>query len=114
MDNIIGGNTKNQINNLCLPSLNLVSDNDSNITIADTCTSGNYLKMNYTPDYRWIAKDPITVRLPNGDQLKNTHDCFLPIPNLPQDTDTARIFPGLQTASLLSIRNCVMLGVKPS
>lgn len=30
--------------------------------------------------------------------------CYLPIPNLPHDTVIARIFPQLQTASLLSLR----------
>ena len=59
--------------------------------------------MKYDPREKWIAIDPITVRLPNGDKLKNTHEYFLPIPQLPQDSITARIFPGLHTASLLSI-----------
>ena len=59
--------------------------------------------MKYDPPEKWIATDPITVRLPNGDKLQNTHECFLPIPQLPQDSITARIFPGLHTASLLSI-----------
>ena len=39
----------NSINNLCLPSLNLVSKNDSNVTIADTGASGHFLTMTYNP-----------------------------------------------------------------
>ena len=59
--------------------------------------------MTYNPPEKWIATDPITVRLPNGEKLKNTHECYLPIPELPTESITARIFPGLHTASLLSI-----------
>ena len=68
--------------------------------------------MNYNPTEKWIATDPITVRLPNGDKLQNTHECFLPIPQLPKGSITARIFPGLHTASLLSIGELCDAGCK--
>ena len=47
-------------------------------------------------------KFPNTVKLPDGTRIQNTHECYLPIPNLPQDAVIARIFPQLQTDPLLS------------
>ena len=51
----------------------------------------------------WPAKFPVTVKLPDGTQIQNTHEYYLPIPNLLQDAVISRIFPQLQTASLLSL-----------
>ena len=68
--------------------------------------------MNYNPTDKWIATDPITVRLPNGEKLQNTHECFLPIPQLPKGSITARIFLDLHTASLLPIGELCDAGCK--
>ena len=50
------------------------------------------------------SKNPILVRLPNCTIIQNTHECYLPIKNLPKEAILVRVFPQLNSASLLSIR----------
>ena len=71
--------------------------------IADSGASGHYLTLCFNTENKWVAKNPISVKLPNGTIIQNTHECYLPIPNLPKEAILARIFPQLHSASLLSI-----------
>ena len=88
-------------------------DNDSIVTVADSGASGHYLTLRHTKQLpTWPAKFPITVKLPDGTRIQNTHECYLPIPNLPHDAIIARIFPQLQTASLLSLGQLCDAGCK--
>ena len=85
------------------PLLNNV-DNGSIVTVANYDASGHYLTLRHTKQLQtWPTKFPITVKLPDGTRNQNTHECYLPIPSLPNDAFIARIFPQLQTASLLSL-----------
>ena len=70
--------------------------------IADSGASGHYLAVKNKPEKIWKAKIPITVKLPNGERLQNTHECHLNIPLLNTSAKLARIFPGIQH-SLLSL-----------
>ena len=70
--------------------------------IADSGASGHYLAVKNIPATIWKAKNPITVKLPNGERLQNTHECLLNIPLLDPSARLARIFPGIQH-SLLSL-----------
>ena len=56
-----------------------------------------------TSQIKELEKTPISVRLPNNQFIKNTHEAFLPIPGLPESARLARIFPQLTSASLISI-----------
>ena len=73
------------------------------LALADSGASGHNLTMTYATKNKWPAKYPISVHLPNGKIIKNTHECYLPIPQLPKEAVLARIFPELSSASLLSI-----------
>ena len=79
-------------------------DNDTIVTVADSGASGHYLTLRHTTQLpTWPAKFPITVKLPDGTRIQNTNECYLPIPDIPHDSIITRIFPQLQTASLLSL-----------
>ena len=70
--------------------------------IADSGASGHYIAIKHQPKNSWRTESPISVRLPNGEQLKNTHECLLDMPQLPKSARLARIFPGMKH-SLLSL-----------
>ena len=59
-----------------------------------------------------VAKQPITVRLPDGSTLQSTHTCNLDIPWLPKEATEAHIIPGLAHSSLISTRKLCNAGCK--
>ena len=72
---------------------------------ADSGASGTYLKLedkiactNVIP-----TKNPTTVLLPTQETMCSTHDAELPIWELSKSARSAKIFPDLTSASLLSI-----------
>ena len=52
---------------------------------------------------RQEAKNPMSVKLPDGVYMGSTHTCTLAIPELPAKARNAHIIPGLAAHSLLSI-----------
>jgi hypothetical protein len=71
--------------------------------IADTGTTGHYLKPSSPNLDRQPDLQPITVRMPNGDGIQSSHTCLLNLPALPPGSTKAHILPGLASHSLLSI-----------
>jgi hypothetical protein len=71
--------------------------------IADTGTTGHYLKPDSPHVNALPAKYPINVRMPNGAGLPSSHTCDLDIAALPPDARAGHILPGLSTHSLLSM-----------
>ena len=61
-----------------------------------------------------IASNPLTINLPDGEQLHSTHTCELDIPWLPQAARIAHIIPGIQHTSLISIKVLCDMGCKVS
>ena len=61
-----------------------------------------------------IASNPLTINLPDGEQLHSTHTCELDIPWLPRKARQAHIVPGLQHTSLISIKVLCDAGCKVS
>jgi hypothetical protein len=54
-------------------------------------------------DDKQPTKHPITVTLPNGDQIQSTHEATLRFDNVPQGALRAHLFPDLRGQALLSI-----------
>ena len=52
---------------------------------------------------RQEAKNPLSVKLPDGARVSSTHTCTLAIPEIPAKARIAHIIPGLAAHSLLSI-----------
>jgi hypothetical protein len=71
--------------------------------IADTGTTGHYLKPTSPHLARQPDPNPITVRMPNGAGIQSSHTCTLDLPTLPTGSKQAHILPGLASHSLLSI-----------
>ena len=51
-----------------------------------------------------VCKNAISLQFPIGSIIQNTHQCYLPIPDLPKKSVIERIFPHLNSASLLLTR----------
>jgi hypothetical protein len=71
--------------------------------IADTGTTGHYLKPSSPHLDRQPDAHPITVSMPNGAGIQSSHTCTLDLPTLPKNSKQAHILPGLASHSLLSI-----------
>ena len=80
--------------------------------VPDSGASGNYLTVNCNVTNKRVAKKPISVRLPNNQLIKNTHEEFLPIPVLPESARLALFFYQLISASLISIEKLCYAGCK--
>ena len=74
--------------------------------------SGHYLTQRYTITPSVPTTNPISVQLPSGQLISNTHDTHLPIFDLPPTATLARIFPSLRSASLVSIGQLCDAGCK--
>ena len=76
---------------------------NSFFAIADSGTTRNF----FTTDAPTInvqqAKNPITIRIPDGRQLNATHCCELNLPQLPPEARTGHIVPGMKGHSLVSL-----------
>jgi hypothetical protein len=62
-------------------------------------------------DNKCIAKDPLTINLPDGKKVVSTHVCDIKIPSLPTML-TGRIVPSLKVTSLIGIRPLCEAGCK--
>jgi hypothetical protein len=77
-------------------------ENTTTLT-ADTGASSTYAVVtNAAVRNITVATNPIDVRLPNKSQMRNTHEGYLDIPQLPDWARKAYLFQDMQT-SLLSI-----------
>ena len=86
--------------------------NDDSVAIADSGASGHYLTVKCTNITKWKSKSPISVKLPNGTRIFNSHEVYLPISSLPQSACLARIFPELTSVSLILICQLCDAGCK--
>ena len=73
------------------------------MAIADSGTTGHYLKSNSPCVEKQIARIPLPIRMPNGEIIQSSHTALLPQTNIPIEARKAHIFPGLKNKSLLSI-----------
>jgi hypothetical protein len=71
--------------------------------IADTSTTGHYLKPTSPHLVAQTATNPIHVQMPNRAGLASIHTCTLNAPSLPPKACDGHILPGLSSHSLLSI-----------
>ena len=79
--------------------------------VADSGTTGNYIKPSTPCTDKQTAKNPIPIKMPNVEIITSTHVALLPQHNLPEKACKAHIFPGLQKP-LISIgtlcdNNCI-------
>ena len=95
-----------------LPNFVQPSPNDNNVAIIDSGASGHYLTVRANIAHKWKAKNPISVRLPNGVRITNTYEAHLSLPNLPASACLARIFKELSSVSLISIGQLCNVGCK--
>jgi hypothetical protein len=72
--------------------------------IFDSGTTGHYILCDTACFNNRPTNHPLIVTLPNGEQIKSTHEATLSFPNLPKKTLEAHAFPGLNGQALVSIR----------
>jgi hypothetical protein len=72
-------------------------------SIFDSGTTGHYILCDTACFDKHPTSSPLTVTLPNGEQIKSTHEATLPFPNLPKKALEAHVFPELNGHALLSI-----------
>jgi hypothetical protein len=87
------------MNNACSRTPTPLSD----YAIADTGTTGHYLLPQSPHVNNNIAKNPITVQMPNGSGITSSHTCDLDVATLPPAARDGHILPGLASHSLLSM-----------
>ena len=72
--------------------------------IADSGSSGNFATFDLPVlNKRPTSTQPITIQLPNGDQVFSTHEAELDLPMLLPDARHMHLVPGLHNCLLLSI-----------
>ena len=89
--------------------------NDSIATeyaISDSGATGHLLVEGAPVTNLQVADNPISVTIPNGNNMTSTHTCNLDIPWLPNHVTEAHIVPGLVHASLISTRKFCEAGCK--
>lgn len=57
-------------------------------------------------------KDPISVTLTDGNEVRLTHKCILDLPGLPEKTREGHVVPGLTSRSLISVVTLCNTGCK--
>jgi hypothetical protein len=72
-------------------------------SIFDSGTTGHYILCDTDCFDKHPTSSPLTVTLPNGQQIQSTHEATLPFPNLPKKALEAHVFPELNGHALLSI-----------
>ena len=124
-DNILGGAAENmhkvwqgwRLGEICSNvnenySYNTVSDPTSNnnnnpITISgipDSGATGHFLLVNSECINKQLAKNPISVQMPDDRKTFSTHTCDLDIDDLPAAAKKGHILPGLASHALISVR----------
>jgi hypothetical protein len=71
--------------------------------IADTGTTGHFLKTDAPCINKRKANPSIAVLQPDGSPMYSTHEADLDIPGLPPEARNAHLLPSLEAASLISI-----------
>ena len=79
--------------------------------IADTGATSIFVMEGAAVKNKRTARNPLTINLPDGRQIKSTHICDINIPGLPT-TLTGHIVPHLAIASLFGIRVLCKAGCK--
>ena len=62
------------------------------MAIADSGTTGHYLKSNSPCVEKQIARIPLPIRMPNGEIIQSSHTALLPQTNIPIEARKAHIF----------------------
>jgi hypothetical protein len=94
----------NEINDKIIDPLTRTPPNPTQQpSIFDSGTTGHYILCDTACFDKRPTNRPLIVTLPNGQQIKSTHEATLPFPNLPKKALEAHVFPGLNGHALLSI-----------
>jgi len=109
-----------QVNNLQqLPTSDIIFNNERVIkqvkieyALSDSGASGHFLVEGAPVTRKKVAKNPISILLPDGSTVKSTHTCHLDIPWLPDKMTEAHIVPQLAHSSLISTRKFCEAGCK--
>jgi hypothetical protein len=83
----------------------------TNQAIADTGATSIFIMEGVDVDNKHIAKDPLTINLPDGKKVVSTRVCDIKIPGLPTML-TGHLVPSLKVASLIGIRPLYKTGCK--
>ena len=75
-----------------------------NMAVADAGATGPFVLPGTSITNVNVARHPLKINLPDGYCLTSTHTCTLDIPWIPNNSKEAHIVPGLEHASLLSIK----------
>ena len=86
-----------------LASQPLRVDIDPTHGIADTGATLIFVQEGIQVPNLQVARNPLTVNLPNGRQVRSTHTCNVIVPGLPTPL-TGHVIPDLAMASLFGIR----------
>ena len=66
-----------------------------NMAIADSGTTGHFLKIDSQCVDKRQTNEGLDVRLPDGSVIKSTHTALLNIPHLPMKARQAHLFPDI-------------------
>ena len=67
-----------------LPKVTLTDKNRLAWAILDSGASSHFLLTDAPVESKVIAKNPIEIRLPDGNEVKSSHDAILDLPQLPK------------------------------
>ena len=75
----------------------------NNFAIADSGTTGHYLRVSSPVVGKVQVNEGVRVLLPDGNTITSSHEAYLDMPTLPKAARKAHIFPGLAHDALISI-----------
>ncbi len=86
-----------------LKTINLNQENIREWAILDSGATSHFLVINGPCEDVQPALMPLTVRQPDGAQVRSSNTCSLRIDNLPKNAHVAHVIPELASHSLLSV-----------
>ena len=89
--------------NSLLKTINLSQENIREWAILDSGATSHFLVVDAPCQNIQPALIPLTVRQPDGAQVRSSHTCSLNIDTLPKNARVAHVIPGLASHSLLSV-----------
>ncbi len=98
--------------NSLLKTINLNQENIKEWSILDSGATSHFLVVNAPCEDIQPALIPLTVRQPDGAQVKSSHTCSLNIDDLPKNARVAHVIPGLASHLLLSVVRLCNAGCK--
>ncbi len=98
--------------NSLLKTINLNQENIKEWAILDSGATSHFLVVDAPCEDIQPALMPLTVRQPDGAQVRSSHTCSLHIENLPKNARVAHVIPGLASHSLLSVVRLCNAGCK--